>query len=217
MEIYETEEQQVEAIKKWWKENGPSVIIGLVIGIGGVVGWRYWLSYKETRGAGASIIYQQVLDVVEQGQGPQARDAVEHLLDKDGNTIYAPLAALTMAGVLARNKDIEGASYYLLWVKENAGQDDLKQLARLRLARLLLGQGRMDDALTEVTGLEDGDYRGLALEVKGDILIAKGDPEGARKAYREALSGLAGGINRDVLQMKLDDLGGDAAQSEVTS
>lgn len=207
MEVYESEDQQLEALKKWWKENGMAVVSGLVLGIGGLVGWQGWQAWQTSRGESASILYEEVLNRVEGGDERGARQVNQHLQEEFSGTPYASLAALRLAPVLAGAGDAEGARELLRPLVETARPPQLSMIARLHLARLHLDEGRPDAALSILEAIPSGPFLGLAAELRGDALLAKGQRAQAREAYLAALANRVSPGGHALLQMKIDDLG----------
>lgn len=213
MEVYESEDQQVEALKKWWKENGVAVVTGLVLGIGGLVGWQSWQAWQTSRGESASILYEEVLNRVESGDTSGARQVNERLQEEFAGTTYAGLAALRLAPVVAGAGDGAAATELLQGVSAGAGMPELEAIARIHLARLLLDQGRPDDALATLAEMEPGPFLGLVAELRGDALLARGERVAAREAYLQARDNRVSASGHGLLQMKIDDLGSAAGDA----
>ncbi len=208
MDIYTTEEQQVAAIKKWWDDNKWSLIGGVVIGVGALWGGRAWLDNQQVYSEAASAVYQQMLENVSQGKNEDAAEQGAQLLGQFSDTAYASLAALMMAKTKVEGGDAAAASAHLRWALDNAENDAVRHEARLRLARLMVAEGKYDDALNFLNGIEAGIYESTYEQLKGDIYIAMGQPESARTAFMRALASAAPEERgRELLQMKLDDLG----------
>lgn len=208
MEVYDTEQERVEELKKWWKENGRSVIFGTVLGLGAVFGWRGWQSYQSEQTVRASLMYEQLVDLVERGAREEASAHGELLVQSHPGSLYGSLAALTLAHLAVTAGDLAAARQHLDWVARNAADPALKPIARLRLARVLLGLGQHDEALAAVTGEVPESFRGAFAELRGDVLAVRGERANAQKAYREALDALpASAATRALVQLKLDDLG----------
>lgn len=208
MEAYTTEEQQVEAIKKWWHENKMSVIGGVVIGVGALWGGRAWLDHQHNYAEAASATYQVMLEQVSQGKNEDAALQGAQLLGKFSDTPYASLAALTMAKIKQEAGDSAAATAHLHWALDNAKEDSVQHEARLRLAKILLADKKYDDALTMLNSVDAGAYESTYEQLKGDIYVAKNQPEMARTAYTRALASASPEQRgRDLLQMKLDNLG----------
>ncbi|MEJ2404997.1 MAG: tetratricopeptide repeat protein [Candidatus Thiodiazotropha sp.] len=210
MSVYETEEEQVEAIKKWWKENGSSVLIGLVLGLSGVFGWQAWGNYKERIGAEASVGFSQMLNAV---QGTDTESALKQaeLLEKNyDGTAYAVFGGLAEARLLLDKDDQAAAKAKLESVIKQAQEPSLVRLARLNLARILLDEGAYDEASKLVAG-DAGAFKGEYTVLRGDIALANGDKAAAAEAYTQAMTEEVG--DRGLLQMKLDDLAVEQSRS----
>lgn len=208
MEVYSTEEQQVEAIKKWWHENRWSLIGGVVIGIAVLLGGRAWLENKQAYGEAASTVYQLMMQELSRQQYEQADVHGKQLLADFADTPYAALAALGMAKIKLEGGDQTASASYLRWVLENAGQEPVRHAARLRLARLLLADNKPDEAQALLQAVDYGAFAPAYQELQGDIHLAAGRQQQAREAYLGALATIAPAApGRDLLQMKLDDLG----------
>ncbi len=202
VELYDTEEQQVEAIKDWWKENGKAVIFGAVLGLGGLFGWRYYQDTIIATQEAASERYMQVMDSLA-ASGVKAEDQVASFITANTDSEYAVLAALQLAKVQVDANQLD-AAIAQLQEATNATQDPaLLALINFRLARLLSEQGQFEQALTTLGKITDTGWAGRVGELKGDILLRKGDTEGAYNAYTEAQQA---GDASEILQMKLDDL-----------
>ena len=203
MSVYQTDEEQVEAIKKWWKENGTSVVAGLVIGLGAVFGWQAWGSYQERIGKEASVSFNQLMAAVGNDDVESASNQAELLKVEYESTNYAVLAAMTQARLKLGQGDSAAARSQLEWAMQNSSDASLKQLIKLNLARVLLDDGNLDGA-AELADVSEGGYAGEFAELRGDIALAKQDAASAHEAYTIALS--LDAKNTDQLQMKLDDL-----------
>lgn len=204
MDGYVSEEQQVEQIKKWWAKNGRSVLTGAAIGLAVFFGGRYWLDRQAAMTETASAIYAEVLNAAEQGKIETIETRVQQLLALNAEGEYGALGSLVLAGRKVQAGDLDGATAHLRWVIGNSAQPGLKTLARLRLARVLLAQGKADEAEAQLVNEGQGAFSALFEEMRGDILWAKQDYAGARKAYGRALA--TSGGNKRWLQMKYDDL-----------
>lgn len=215
MEVYRTEEEQVEALKDWWKENGRSVIIGAVLALAAVFGWRYWQESTRAQAEDASTQYQMLLQRMDEGEGREVVEIARRIIAEHANTPYAALASLSLAQQAVDQNDLDGAGAHLRWVMQNAKLDEVRKLAQVRLARVLVAQGQTDAALQQVSGLGSGSFTALAEEVKGDAYLAQGRRADALRAYQAALAASADvPAKQQVLRMKVDDLAdaGVAAQ-----
>jgi predicted negative regulator of RcsB-dependent stress response len=211
---YESEQEQIETLVKWWKENGTAVVAGFLIGLGLLIAWRWWQIYTTQQAQLASVTYDQVLYALEKGEPEKARQAVQMLLSKHSNSPYAALAVLNLARQDLKQGDIEASHARLEWViEQNHSVPELTHVARLRKAKLFLAQHKIAEAkklLANVT--TQPDFAAAYAELKGDIAVAEKQIEVAHQAYTQALASedLAPKY-RDWLQLKLDDLGASKA------
>ncbi|MES9993046.1 MAG: tetratricopeptide repeat protein [Candidatus Thiodiazotropha sp.] len=203
MSEFQTEEEQVEAIKRWWKENGTSVIAGLVIGLGGVFGWQAWGNYKDRIGAEAALAFNQVVAAVDRGDQASAVKQAELMRSNYDNSSYAVFAAMAEARVKLEEGDAATAISRLQWAVQRAHNPALQQLVQLNLARILLNEGDLDAAEKLVLS-EEGGFAGEFAVIRGDIAFARGDKAAAAAAYTLAMTLEVS--DRNLLQMKLDDL-----------
>lgn len=201
MEQYETEEQQVEAIKRFWKENGLALVIGALLGFGGLLGWRYYNDSQIEAKEQASFAYEKVSEELLKGEVgfSQANTFIENHSD----TGYAMLMALEMAQQSIERKDLSEAAKQLEFVTNNAKLSAIKSVAQVRLARIQIEQGKLELALASADQVTDPAFKGQSQEIKGDIYQAQQLFDKARAAYSAALET----NKRDrILKMKLDNL-----------
>ena len=218
MAEYNTEEQQVEALKKWWDENGKAILTGLALGVLLLFGGRAWFEHQRTQAQEASLEYDGFLHAVNAGNRDGAAELAERLTGDYSGTPYATLASLMMAKVAAEEQDWVSATKHLQWVIDHAGVENIEHVARLRLARIYIAQGNEQGALSLLEAVEDGSgFAPLYAELKGDIYLVKGAIQQARSAYELALTGESlDPEQRRIVQMKLDDLPADVAAAEAT-
>lgn len=210
-----SDEEQVEALKRWWDENGRAVIFGVVIGVGGLAGWNGWQSYKENRAETASEHYFTLREAVGNDQQDRVIDEATTLRDSYSATPYAALGALEVARLKAEAGELEAAEEQLRWASENASQQVVRDVATIRLAHVLVGQDKLDEALTIAERDFPADYASLLDEIKGDVFRARGNVEEARAAYNRAITTATGDIG--YLRMKRDDLGEAKTSSDQSS
>ena len=202
VETYKTEEEQVQAIKQWWKENYYSIIAGVVIGIVALSGYNYWNKNKQSQTQQASVIYSQILS-----SSNDKATKTEILKSEFSNTPYAALAGLLLAKKYVNENDAEKAVSELKWVVENNNDDAIQHVAQQRLARVYLSQDKIEAAETLIKGIKASGFSSAYNEIRGDINLAKKLPLQAKENYRIALSALAQGDKRfELVKMKLDDL-----------
>ena len=209
MAHYDLEEQeQIDTLRTWWKLYG-NLVTGVVVAAAlGVVGWQGWNRYQGGQSAQASAIYGIVEQAAAAKDGQRVKTAAGELTEKFASTAYAPLAALTAAKVSFEAGDLKTAQAQLSWVAEH-GKDEIRDIARLRLAAVLLDDKAYDEALKQLDAAHGPSFDARFAELKGDVLAAQGKKAEARSAYQAAIGKLEGkaGAYRDVIQQKLDSLG----------
>ena len=204
---YETEEQQIEALKKWWKANGNMVFAGIALGVIIIVGWRYYNNNQQTHAEYASQSYENIVQHLTTSSDTSAVQAqVNELYASYSHTPYASLSALSLAKKQLQKGEMLQATQQLEWVIKNAKQDELAYIARLRLARVLLSTNQNDQALTQLNIDFPESFTQLYEELRGDIYVAKGELDQARIAYDKAILSSAGQTDK-WLKLKSDDLG----------
>lgn len=201
-----TEQEEIEKLKEWWKNYGGALLIGVLLGLGLLFGYKYWTRYQEQQRTAASVLYMQMSQEVQESRRDTARANGKKLMDDYPRTPYAGMAALMLARLGFEANDQAAARRYLRWAIDHATDAAVKHAARLRLGQLDIANRDYAAALA----LVQTDAPGFAeeyLELKGDAYAGLGKPDEARKAYNEALSNLAPNAPaRQVLQMKLDNL-----------
>lgn len=215
MADYATEEEQLEALKRWWRENGRAVVLGVVLGVLALAGWRGWEMHVEQRALEASAIYDEVLNGISGGDYPGVSEHAEALRADYSSTPYATLAAMAAAGLAVERERFEAAEEWLRWAADNAGDSHLRALASARLARVLAEQGDADEALELVSAEAPSAYAALHAEIRGDLLRARGDREAAASAYRDALDADPGPSDPDLVERKLNQVRGGSGVGET--
>ncbi|MBI2993925.1 MAG: tetratricopeptide repeat protein [Gammaproteobacteria bacterium] len=207
MDVYRTEEEQLEALRGWWKENGQSAVLGVVIGLAAVFGWRAWQSHELNRGEAASALYQELAIAVRNSETDKADKTAADLQRRFSDTPYAIFAALIHARLAVDAGDPGAAAGHLRTALAKNRDPVLKREIRLRLARVLESQDMHDEAFALLDGAP-GAYEADYGELRGDIEAARGRIEAARAAYENALKQTrASGSATDVLEVKLAVLG----------
>lgn len=199
MEQFATEEQQVEAIKRFWKDNGTAIIVGAVLGLGGLWGWRYYSDTQIEAKEQASAQYQSAIEQLEN----DGANSVEQFISKHPDTGYSNIAGLVLAGKMVNDNNLDGAASQLKQVMDTTSDKHLKSLAGVRLARVQIQQQQADQALSTLNAINDESFKALVAEIKGDAFVQQAKMDDARTAYTEALE--ADGQNQ-LVQMKLDNL-----------
>ena len=207
-DIQDAEREELEAIKKWWKENGRVATIGLILGLGGVFGWSWWEAQTIAKEERASELYEQLVNWAAARNASQVNEIAGTLMQEYPKSGYAPLSGLIRASSAFNENQPDEAQAYLQWVVDNTDRADLQAIAKMRIARLVADRGDPDAALAQLDGVDVATLGASLSELRGDLLEAKGDNEGAAAAYNEALADEAvSPTMRRRLELKLDDLG----------
>ena len=209
MDEFTTEKEQIEQLRNWWSENGRFVITGLVLGIGTLGGWRYWQNYTLERAEAASQVFETLVEAVSRTDRSAAVSAATQLRADYSATPYADKGEFVLARLYVDIGDTDSAAELLEGLVSEADTEQGRHLARLRLARVLLEQGKTDEALKAVEDDDVGSFASQYHEVRGDIHVARGDMSAASEAYQLALDTAQPGLaDAAMLQMKLNDASG---------
>ncbi|QFU75089.1 tetratricopeptide repeat protein [Halioglobus maricola] len=215
MDQYRTEEEQVEALKKWWDENGRSIIVSVIVALGVGFGWQGWQKYTADEAAAASERYQALLQEMAQisdAEGQQtAITMAREIKTEHSRSTYAEFAGLHLARLAAVRGDMAEAEAQLRWVLGRADKgSEVYQLAQLRLARVLASNGDTAQAKSILDGTDAGAHEASYAVARGDIAMLEGNEEEARAAYTQALSLAAqsggGQVSLSLVQQKLQSL-----------
>lgn len=208
-----TEEEQLEALKKWWKENGRSIVVAIAVAVAAVLGWQGWQKYHEKQATEASALYQNLVQsvVIELDENPDPQlQRIMHLgnqlKENHAKSTYSHYAALMLARAAVQVQNYDQALAELDWVIERAKEEDLKRVASIRKARVLVAVNQPEQARAVLTAITPGAFTALYYEVLGDIAVQQGDFDAAMAAYDQALAAAEDQPTRPVLQMKRDDL-----------
>lgn len=210
VEIYDAHEQG-EVVKRWLRENGSAIVMGLVIAFGGLFGFKQWQGWQENTRQRAATEYQVLDQLLSQGQLDAAMSNFQGLQDDYPDSPYTSMAALKMARARIEVNQPELAVGLYEFVMKNGYPKALTVIARERLARVLLDQGRPEDALQTLDGTQEtAGFEARYAEVRGDILHALGRNDEAAAAWQQALTALEAGVgDRDMLVLKLQSVGAD--------
>lgn len=184
---YDLEEQeQLDAFKAWWKANGNKAVTALTLLIVCFLGYQGWQFYQNKQAQEASAKYEAMLQL--DSKNLKAIQSVSaELMDKYASTPYAGRAALTVAKANYENKDIKSAAAQLTWATKNAKEDVIKTMALLQLAGIRYEEKSYDAALALLSEKHADGFDGLFADLRGDVFVAQGKPDEAKKAYKEAL------------------------------
>jgi predicted negative regulator of RcsB-dependent stress response len=204
---YMNDDDRVLVLRRWWEGNGTSLIVMLVVVIGGVIGWRWYNDYAQTRDEAASATYQRYLEARQRDAKPEEVATILATLDNDFRaTVYRVFTLFYRAHDAADAANFTKAAEYLDTAVKDAKDDGLRDIARLRLARLQVQAGNADAALETLRKIGGSGFRSYVAELKGDILIGQNKPDEAREAYQAAAAAADKNEPQPVLEMKINDL-----------
>ncbi|ORT48932.1 membrane protein [Vibrio sp. qd031] len=202
MEIYDDEEQQVEAIKNWWQENGKAIVVGAVVGLGGLFGWRYYQDSVLEAQEALSQQYNTISDAFAMQSASATEDALAFIEANKGEE-YAVLAAMQLAKSYVAAGELEQGLAQLELAQSSTKDAALKTVLTVRKARVMAELEQFDGALEQLATVTSSGWQGRVAEAKGDILLRQGNKEAARTAYLEAQQSVDAS---QLIQLKLDDL-----------
>jgi predicted negative regulator of RcsB-dependent stress response len=207
MEVYSTEEQQVEAIKKFWQENGTQIILGAAIGLAGFGGWKWYVNSQIEAQEAASADYDKFIELAQ--KEATTAEATSAELDKfvtaHGDTGYAIFAQLVAAKKSVDAGQFDAALASLQSAEQQTTDSALKGLVSIRVARVQMQLEQYDAAIATLNSIENSGYEARVAELKGDVYSAQGNLDKARVEYQSAVD--KGGVEGNaLLKMKLDDL-----------
>jgi predicted negative regulator of RcsB-dependent stress response len=209
---YLSEKEQWEQIREWIRDNGLWVVAGVALALTGMGAWRWWQGHLDTQGVQASAAYTQMIEALERGDRAQAFQRLGELERDHPTSPYADQGKLLAARVYVEGNELDKAARELDTVTRNAKDRELALVARARLARVQIAQGKPDTALTTLSAVEPGAFAARYHEVRGDAYYAKGDKTAALKEYRSAEG--AGELgDAALLNLKIADLAADAPAS----
>jgi len=213
---YLSEKEQWEQIRTWVRENGLWVVAGVALAAAGLQGWRWWQAHLDERGVRASAAYTRMIEALEKGDRTQAFVRLGELERDFPSSPYADQGKLLAARVYVEGKELDKAAHELETVMTDSKDHELALVARLRLARVEIAQGKPDAALATLNAAEPGAFAARYHEVRGDAYYAKGDRTAALREYRSAAGNPELG-DAALLDLKIADLAADAPPATATA
>lgn len=204
------EQEQLAELKAWWKQHGNRILSIVVAVAVGFAGWVAFRSYSQSQSMQASVLYDSLAKAAQANDAKALRDASGTLVESYSGTTYASMGALLAARYYFDRDDLKSAKAQLQWVVERGSSDDFKQLARLRLAAVLLDEKSHDEALKLLEDKPAGAYEAQYAALRGDILVARNQAAEAKAAYQLALekADKKNGPFQESVRMRLEALGG---------
>lgn len=204
MEVYTNESDQIDAIKRFFANNGVALIVGLVIGIGGVFGWNYWQSHKTNVLQESAQKYENISAQLHSGSA-QGIEAAQKFA-AETNDVYSAMMGLELAQISVDKGELANAQKALTDALAKATSVDMKDLINFRLARIQLAQDNAEGAIASVANIQGKSWQAAAQDVRGDALLHKGDKAGAKAAYTQGLESDGSQALRGILTLKLNNV-----------
>ena len=208
-----SEREQAEQLRRWLRENWIWLVAGVALTLAGYYGYRWWESRQATRSVAAGERFAAMLEAIGAGRAEDGVKIAGELTGEYADTPYAEQATLVLALMDVDGGDFAAAEAKLARVADGSKDPDLRVVARVRLARVQLAQGRYDDALATLDKVAAPSVEARVLELKGDVKLAQGDRAGALELWRRADAALgadpasAGQLDAELLRLKIDELG----------
>lgn len=211
-----TDNEREEQLRRWWGENWLWIVGGVALGLALLGGWQYWQQTRVQSAEQDEASYLSVLEALGQNQMEQAVARAKELRDRRPGSPYADQADLALARMAVDRREFDDAAQRLRAVMEGSKDAELRAVARTRLARVLLEQGKHDEALALLDPAGAGAFAALYREIRGDAFAAKGDAKAAASEYEAALAaGEDAGIDRAFVELKRDALPSEATVAAV--
>lgn len=185
-DVYLDDRERADRVKQWWKENGLSIVGGAVLGLAAIFGWRTWQAQEQAHAEAAAQAFRSLQEQAQTLSLEEVGERMERFRTEFGDTPYASLAALEGALLYYRADEAAKAEPLYEFAIDKGEPVEVRDVARLRLARLQLDQGKFDAALATLDGVETDNYTALVSELRGDVLARQGRIEEARQAYETA-------------------------------
>jgi predicted negative regulator of RcsB-dependent stress response len=208
MAVYDLEEQEkLDELKAWWKHWGNAIIAAVSVFVIVFSGIQWWRSHQAALAGEAATLYANVTKLAGEGDPKKVAEAAKAVTDKYASSAYAPRAALVAAKAAFDKGDLAGAKTQLEWAVANAKEEEIKAVARLRLAAVLADEKNFDGALKQLDANTNAGFEAATAAMRGDILFAQGKLTEAKNAYSMAIAKTEPQGDKQLLQLKLDALG----------
>ena len=206
VEVYNSDNQrdQTEAVKQFFANNGKALAVGAVIGIAALIGWRFWVNHQQNNALAASDHYQQLISTLNVDK-PASIEALASFVEHDKSS-YGALASLTLAKTYVDKHDLANAAKSLEQGLQDTSDQSLQSVIRLRLARLQSELKNPDAALKTLDGVKGDSWTGIAADIRGDVLVTKGDKQGAAAAWRKGITSEVSPALKQMMQTKLNNI-----------
>ena len=204
MEIYENEHEQVDALKRFFTENGKALAVGVILGIGALVGWRYWAGHQADVSKTSSLTYENTVAAM-QADKPETLVAAEKFA-ADNKNVYGAFASLKLAQQYVDKNEMDKAGKQLQQGLADASDENLQSIINMRLARVQLQQKQADAALKTLENIKGEGWTAIVADLRGEILLSKGDKKGAHAAWEAGVKSDSSPALSEMMRMKMNNL-----------
>lgn len=204
MEIYSNENEQADALRRFFSQNGKALVVGVILGVGALAGWHYWNSHESSTSREMSAAWQQVISAMDNSK-PQTLEAAAKFAGDNSNT-YGALASLELVKRYVDLNQLDKAAAQLKTGLKDTSDAELQSVLNLRLARIQLQQKQPDEALKTLEQIKGDAWAAIVADVRGEVLLEKGDVKGAREAWLKGTEANGASALKEMLQMKMNNL-----------
>ena len=198
------EEQEINQLKEWWKENGKTIIVAFILGVGGMFGWRYWQAHQAEQIAQASAQYDALINSVQQDEQDKKAN-IEQIVQGNSKTAYAVFALLEEEKKATEKQDFSAAEANLNKALTQSQDEVLTSIVALRLSAVQFQLGQLDNALTTLNQVKGESFNARKAILTGDIQVAKGDKVAAKNSFEQAQQ-IGSQLEQQMAKMKLNNL-----------
>ena len=206
------EQEQVDQLKAFWKQYGNLITWTLILALGGFAAFNGWNWWQREQGSKASAMFDELERAAQAGDAERSTRVFNDLKERFGRTAYAQQGALLAAKAQAETGQTDAALTSLAWASDNAGEDEVRTIARLRAAGLLIDKKQFDAALSQLDAAAGGknakEFEALVADRRGDVFMAQGKKDEARKSFDAAYKAMDEKVDyRRLIEAKLTALG----------
>jgi len=201
-----TDNEREEQIRRWWSDNWAWIIGGVALGLALLAGWQYWQRYQAQTGEQDARSYRAVIESLSRDQRDEAVKQAAELRERRPGSVYADQAELALARAAIDRREFDEATRLLKAIADRSQDVELRRVAQTRHARVLVEQGKHDEAIALLDPAQAGAFAALFHDIRGDAYAAKGDAVSAKREFEAALAAgdEAVGVDRVFIELKRD-------------
>lgn len=202
------EQEQLDALKAFWNKQGNLITWTLVLVLGAFAAWNGWNYWQREQALKAGAMFEELDRAAAAGDADKAERVFADLKQRFPGTAFAQQGGLTAAKLQVAKGQVDAAKATLSWVAENGAEDEVRTIARLRLAAVQADAKQFDEALKTLDAAKTAGFEGLVADRRGDVLLAQGKKDEARSAYQTAYKAMSDKVDyRRLVEAKLTTLG----------